>query len=73
MPREDGAGPKGLGLEAGRGMGRSRGGRSRGDGFRVGPAGSCICPYCGTKIPHQIGFRCFEERCPKCGTTMRRE
>jgi len=39
----------------------------------MGPTGNCICPKCGTKIPHQKGTPCQEEHCPECGSKMLRE
>ncbi len=54
----------------GGGFGRGRGRQPGGFGF--GPAGECICPYCGTRIPHQRGRPCYQERCPKCGKPMTR-
>jgi predicted Fe-Mo cluster-binding NifX family protein len=67
--------PSGMG--AGRGMGRSmgmgRGGRGRGRGFAAGPGGSCVCPSCGERVPHQTGTPCFSQTCPKCGAAMTRE
>ncbi len=53
--------PQGYGQVAGPGRGQ-RGGK--------GPQGECICPNCGFRIPHKRGIPCFEEKCPKCGTTM---
>jgi hypothetical protein len=73
MPRGDGTGPSGQGPGTGGGMGSRRGGRGRGDGFGAGPGGSCICPNCGEKVPHQLGIPCYEQRCSKCGTAMTRE
>jgi len=55
---------------AGRGQGRGVGGGTRPGS---GPAGNCICPKCGHKKPHQVGERCIDLVCPKCGTTMIRE
>jgi predicted amidophosphoribosyltransferase len=39
----------------------------------MGEGGSCLCPKCGTKIPHRSGVPCQEERCPECGAKMLRE
>jgi cation diffusion facilitator family transporter len=41
-------------------------------GLGLGPGGECICPACGTKVPHQRGTPCFQQRCPKCNTPMTR-
>jgi len=65
MPRGDGTGPMGSGQGAGQGMRR---GRMGGQGF--GPGGECVCPNCGTRIPHKPGVPCVQEKCPKCGTMM---
>ncbi|MGB9596944.1 MAG: hypothetical protein ACPL7B_11750 [Candidatus Poribacteria bacterium] len=73
MPRGDGTGPRGMGPGTGRGMGRQSGGRlGRMGGNRAGagPDGNCVCPSCGTMIPHQAGVPCFQHKCPKCGTNM---
>ena len=74
MPRGDGTGPRGQGPGTGRGMGRGQrgGGRGRGGGFAAGPGGDCVCPNCGERISHQLGTPCYEQQCPKCGTTMTR-
>ncbi|AEE15257.1 hypothetical protein Thena_1647 [Thermodesulfobium narugense DSM 14796] len=66
MPRGDGTGPLGQG-PIGSGLGRGRG-RMGGQGF--GPGGECVCPNCGTRIPHKPGVPCVQEKCPKCGTMM---
>ena len=71
MPRGDGTGPSGRG--PGNRTGSRRGSRGRGDGLGAGPGGSCICPDCGEKVPHQQGVPCYEQRCPKCGIAMTRE
>lgn len=52
MPRGDGTGPP-------------AGGRGRGRG--LGPGGECVCPVCGTSVPHQAGQPCYQVTCPKCG------
>ena len=49
-----------------------KGGRGRMGGFGLGPGGECVCPQCGTRIPHQRGAPCYEHRCPKCGQAMTR-
>ncbi|MCD6517544.1 MAG: hypothetical protein J7L72_09045 [Candidatus Aminicenantes bacterium] len=49
--------------------GGGRGGRG-GQGF--GPGGQCVCPSCGTKVPHKRGTPCNQIKCPKCGTMMTR-
>ncbi len=69
--RGQGAGSRGRG----QGAGRSGEGMGRGGGTKPGsgPSGACICPSCGERIPHQIGQRCMDIACPKCGTKMVRE
>jgi hypothetical protein len=42
-------------------------------GYGMGSGGNCICPSCGTKVPHQIGVSCNTIKCPKCGGPMTRE
>ena len=67
------ANQRGLGQGPGEGQGLSRGGRGRQpEGFGLGPSGECVCSQCGTKIPHQQGVPCYEQRCPKCGASMTR-
>jgi len=56
-------------MVAGRGMGRGRG---RMGGFAMGPGGECVCPSCGTRVPHQAGVPCYQQKCPKCGSPMTR-
>jgi hypothetical protein len=38
-----------------------------------GPVGTCLCPKCGHREPHERGVPCAQKRCPKCGTAMARE
>ena len=40
---------------------------------RAGPGGSCRCPRCGTKVPHQQGIPCSQTRCPECNQPLLRE
>ena len=56
----------------GGGGGGGAGGGGRGGRAGLGPGGDCICPSCGTIIPHKPGSQCVSEKCPKCGTTMTR-
>ena len=44
----------------------------------AGPPGQgsgecCVCPSCGTRIPHKLGEPCFDVNCPKCDTKMVRK
>jgi len=59
----------------GAGFGRGGGGMGRGGGNKPGsgPVGNCVCPKCGHRITHQVGQRCLDLTCPKCGTQMVRE
>ena len=64
----------------GRGKGRGGGGRGFRGGDRgpggfgpVGPPANCICPKCGTVMPHRPGLPCFQTKCPRCGLPMTRQ
>jgi predicted Fe-Mo cluster-binding NifX family protein/S1-C subfamily serine protease len=35
--------------------------------------GNCVCPLCGTTVPHERGTACYNIPCPKCSTLMVRE
>jgi predicted Fe-Mo cluster-binding NifX family protein/S1-C subfamily serine protease len=35
--------------------------------------GNCVCPVCGTTVPHERGTACYNIPCPKCSTLMVRE
>jgi hypothetical protein len=72
MPRGDGTGPAGKGPRTGRGLG-GKGTRGLGGGYGAGPGGNCVCPECGTNVPHQVGTPCYEIKCPKCGSVLTRE
>ena len=55
----------------GGGQGQGQGdGRGRMGGRSLGPGGHCVCPSCGTRVPHQRGTPCNQRSCPKCGTKM---
>jgi len=66
---------QGRGMGGGRGMGKGGMGRGRGQGGGLGrgPSGYCVCPSCGTRVPHEPGVPCTSMKCPKCGATMVRE
>lgn len=73
MPFGDGTGPSGQGPGTGQGMGRGGGqGRMGGNRPGAGPGGICVCPQCGTQVPHQQGAPCYNISCPKCGNKMTR-
>ena len=57
----------------GRGFSRGGGRGRQPGGFGLGAGGNCVCPNCGTKIPHRAGVPCYEEKCPKCGSQMIRK
>lgn len=38
-----------------------------------GPGGSCVCPRCGYRKPHEAGKPCRKEVCPNCGSSMVRQ
>lgn len=61
---------------SGDGQGQDRSGRRTGrmgGTGSIGAAGTCVCPQCGQKEPHERGVPCFERICSKCGTAMTRE
>jgi hypothetical protein len=64
---------KGKGRGQGRGSGRGQGPGRMGGPKAAGPDGSCVCPACGHKVPHQVGQPCSSVKCPKCGVAMIRE
>jgi hypothetical protein len=64
----------GMGQGGGGGQGRGRQGqRGPGGPFAVNATGTCFCPKCGNREPHERGVPCLQKQCPKCGTAMTRE
>lgn len=64
----------GMGQGGGGGQGRGRQGqRGPGGPFAVNATGTCFCPNCGNREPHERGVPCLQKQCPKCGTAMTRE
>jgi hypothetical protein len=65
-----GSGQGGRGQGQGGGSGGGRRGRMGGMRQGSGPGGNCVCPECGTKVPHQQGTPCYQQKCPQCGNMM---
>jgi predicted Fe-Mo cluster-binding NifX family protein len=66
-------GRQGGGRGSGGGRGQGQGGRGQGrmGGPRAGGAGgTCLCPKCGHREPHERGVPCLQKQCPKCGTAL---
>ena len=70
--RGAGAGQGGQGGRAGGGRGQGGGERGQGNGG-MGVSGSCLCPKCGRRFPHNQGVPCLNERCEDCGVALIRE
>jgi len=70
-------GGRGPGGEQGQGRaGQGRGGQGRGrmgGPLAGGAVGTCLCPKCGHREPHERGVPCVQKQCPKCGAAMTRE
>jgi hypothetical protein len=56
-------------MVSGMGLGRRL---DRGGGRGFGPVGECVCLNCGARVPHEAGVPCFEQRCHRFGSNMRR-
>lgn len=63
----NGYGPRGG--QGGGGQGRSR----KSDPLAGAAIGTCVCPKCGQREPHERGVPCVQKKCPGCGTAMTRE
>jgi len=48
-------------------------GRMRGTRPGAGPGGACVCPSCGTTLPHHVGVPCYHLECPHCASAMVRK
>ena len=69
-----GKGRGGMGPGGGQGQGRVGQGRGRmGGPMAGGVPGTCRCPECGHREPHERGVPCAQKRCPKCDAAMTRE
>ena len=70
----DGRKRGGMGPGGGQGRGQTGQGRGRmGGPIAGGAVGTCLCPKCGHREPHERGVPCVQRKCPKCGTAMTRE
>jgi len=67
----EGRGGAGTGGGAGRGGGQGRG--RTGGPLAAGAVGTCLCPACGHREPHERGVPCIQKQCPMCGTAMTRQ
>lgn len=58
----------------GQGTGQGRGPRlgRMGGPLAAGAFGTCVCPACGHREPHERGVPCVQTQCPTCGTAMTR-
>jgi predicted Fe-Mo cluster-binding NifX family protein len=64
----------GMGPCGGQGQGQIGQGRGRmGGPLARGAVGTCLCPKCGHREPHERGAPCVQRKCPKCSTAMTRE
>jgi predicted Fe-Mo cluster-binding NifX family protein len=69
-----GKGRGGMGPGGGQGQGRVGQGRGRmGGPLAGGVGGTCLCPKCGHREPHERGVPCAQKKCPKCDAAMTRE
>ena len=75
MPLLNGSGSSGEGRRGN--LGRSNANcdcpRRRMGGAGLGVGGNCVCPNCGTTVPHQRNLPCTSVNCPKCGGRMVRQ
>jgi len=67
MPRNIDTNQSGQGRRTGDDQGRNLFSKNR---RGAGPTGECVCPSCGTNVPHKRGTPCYTVTCPKCGVKM---
>ena len=60
----NGNGPRGGQTGGGQGRGRKSGSPAS------AAIGTCVCPKCGQREPHERGVPCVQKKCPGCGTAM---
>ena len=66
-------GGSGLDSQMSKGQGRGQGLGRMGGPNAAGTGGSCVCPKCGHKEPHERGLPCVDRKCSQCGSLMIRE
>lgn len=66
-------GRRGIRIGQGGGQGQGQGLGRMGGPKAAGPAGFCVCPQCGQRLPHERGVPCSGQKCPGCGAAMTRE
>jgi predicted Fe-Mo cluster-binding NifX family protein len=59
--------------EGGQGAEGGRRRERRMERTQAGPDGTCVCPQCGHREPHERGLPCIEKECPSCGQKMVRQ
>ena len=55
------------------GNGSTQGGMGKMGGNSCGSGGTCVCPSCGHRQPHERGKPCTSINCPQCGSQLVRE
>ncbi len=69
--RDEGSGDGMPPADASSGAQRGRAGKTAEAGSRGGgPGGACVCPVCGSTVPHRRGVPCTQILCPSCRQPM---